>query len=76
MLVRWVYASIATGVLTGFAFLLVTGSYSNDGPAVLKLTPERGLHTGDIFVLAGWAAGVLAVLLLTVQRRPDAAGHP
>ena len=61
----------AAGVLSGFAFLLVTGTYSNDGPTVAEVSPGRGLHAGDFLVHTAWAVGMLAILLLTVLRRAD-----
>ena len=68
--VRWGSGAVTAAVLTGFALLLVTGEYANDGPVVLSLTPGHGLHEGDLFVLAGWAVAVLALLVaLLVPRR-------
>jgi hypothetical protein len=67
-LIAWVCALIVVGVLTGFAGLLVTGEYINDGEVVLRVTQRHGLHLGDLFVGAGWALAVLAVLVLTVRR--------
>lgn len=63
-MLRWLYALVAGGILSGFAVLLVTGRYSNDGPVVIELTGSRGLHAGDLFVLAGWAVGMVALVLL------------
>jgi hypothetical protein len=54
---RWLCALITGLVLTGFAFLLVTGDYINDGPVVASVTEDHGLHEGDLFVIAGWAVG-------------------
>jgi hypothetical protein len=62
---RWLSALIPAGVLTGFAFLLVTGRYLNDGPVLVRVAEDRGLHEGDLFVLAGWLVS-LAVLALLV----------
>lgn len=67
---RWVCASVAASILSGFAFLLLTGQYSNDGPTVAEVTPGRGLHAGDVVVLAGWAVGMLAIALLLVPTSP------
>ncbi|OMQ15222.1 hypothetical protein A7K94_0211060 [Modestobacter sp. VKM Ac-2676] len=76
-LVRWAAAALVAAVLTGFAFLLVTGSYRKEGPVVLALSANHGLHLGDLFVLAGWAVSLVAVLLVTVlpaRRTPRDAG--
>ena len=62
-------ALLAVVVLTGFALLLVTGRYVADGPVLLSLSAEHGLHEGDLLVVAGWAAGVAAVVRLVVRRR-------
>ena len=71
-MLRWLCATIVAGILSGFAFLLVTGDYANDGPTVLNLSHHHGVHAGDLFVLAGWAVAVLAVLALAAlpPRRP------
>jgi len=64
---RWLSALIPAGMLTAFAFLLVTGQYLNDGPVLVRLAEDHGLHEGDLFVLAGWLVS-LAVLALLVRR--------
>lgn len=61
---RWLSAGVAAVVVTGFAFLLLTGRYINDGPVVVPLTHSRGLHEGDLFVLAGWLLSLVAVAVL------------
>ena len=70
-LIRWFCALSAAVVLTAFAGLLVTGEYINDGPVVAEVTESQGLHLGDLFVAAGWCAGMFAVagLLLLPRRR-------
>jgi hypothetical protein len=66
--VDWACALVAVVVLTGFAALLVTGRYVADGPILLSLSAEHGLHEGDLLVAAGWVVAVGAVVLLTVRR--------
>jgi hypothetical protein len=66
--VGWVCALVAIGVLTGFAALLITGRYLADGPVLVTLTENHGLHEGDVFVGAGWVVAVVAVVVLTVRR--------
>ena len=66
--VAWVCATVAIGVLTGFAALLITGRYLADGPVLLSVTENHGLHEGDVFVGAGWLLAVVAVVVLTVRR--------
>jgi hypothetical protein len=55
-------------MLTAFAVLLVTGRYVNEGPVLLVVADEHGLHKGDVFVLTGWAAGMLSLLGLLLLR--------
>ena len=62
-------ALVVAAVLSGFTFLLLTGHYLNDGPVVIAVTENHGLHAGDLFVLAGWAVGMSALVLLTLSRR-------
>jgi hypothetical protein len=57
------------GVLTGFAFLLLTGEYINDGPIVLDVSYNHGIHKGDLFVMAGWAVAMLSLLVLLAAPR-------
>ncbi len=66
---RWLYALVVGAVVSGFAFLLVTGEYTKDGPVILRLVGNHGVHRGDLFVLAGWLVAVLAVLALTIAAR-------
>ncbi|MGY1727113.1 hypothetical protein ACI79J_09065 [Geodermatophilus sp. SYSU D01062] len=56
-------------MLTAFAALLVTGEYYNEGPVLVGLTADHGLHKGDVFVVTGWAAGMLSLIGLQVHRR-------
>ena len=63
-MLRWLCALVAAAVVSGFAFLLVTGEYANEGPTLLSVSRNHGLHAGDVFVLAGWAVAVVAVLAL------------
>ena len=69
-MLRWLCALAAGSILSGFAFLLLTGRYSNDGPTVTEVAPGRGLHAGDLFVIAGWAVGMVAIALLVVSSSP------
>ncbi|MGY1844799.1 hypothetical protein [Modestobacter sp. SYSU DS0875] len=76
-LLRWASAALVAAVLTGFALLLVTGRHRKEGPVVLALSTNHGLHAGDLLVLAGWAVSLVALLVVTVlpaHRRvtPDA----
>lgn len=63
-MLRWSCALAAGAVVSGFAALLVTGEYRNEGPVLLTLVGNHGVHAGDLFVLAGWAVAVLALLVL------------
>ena len=62
-------AVVAVVVLTGFALLLVTGRYVADGPVLLSLSAQHGLHEGDVLVAAAWVAGVAAVVVPMLRRR-------
>ena len=64
------YALVVGAVLTVFAVLLLTGRYINDGPTLVALTDDHGLHAGDLFVIAGWVAAMTALVLLTMSRAP------
>ena len=66
---RWLCALVVIGVLTGFAVLLVTGRYINDGPVLFRLTDTHGIHRGDVFVLCGWAVALVSEIGLLVTTR-------
>ena len=63
-MLRWFCALVVAGVLTGFALLLLSGRYLNDGPVVLTMSEDHGVHVGDLFVVAGWVVAMIAVLAL------------
>ncbi|SNT01885.1 hypothetical protein SAMN06893096_11335 [Geodermatophilus pulveris] len=54
-------ALLVAGVLSVFAVLLVTGRYVNEGPVLLQIGADRGVHSGDVLVVLGWAVAVLSV---------------
>jgi hypothetical protein len=62
---RLLCSSVVGAVLSGFAFLLLTGQYINDGPVLLSLGGSHGLHSGDMFVIAGWVVAMTALVVLT-----------
>ena len=68
---RWLSALVVAAVLSGFAVLLLTGQYVNEGPVLVRLTRTHGVHAGDLFVVLGWAVALLAVggLLRPTDRR-------
>lgn len=60
MVLRWLFAIVIAGIVSAFAVLLLTGDYSNDGPVVVTLSEDHGIHKGDVFVVAGWAAALVS----------------
>ncbi|MGY1608872.1 MULTISPECIES: hypothetical protein [unclassified Geodermatophilus] len=74
---RWTCAVVVGVVLSGFTFLLLTGEYVSEGPILVRVVPDHGLHLGDVFVLAGWAVAMaLLVVLVRTHRRPAGDGSP
>jgi|1186.fasta_scaffold743074_1 hypothetical protein len=67
-MIRWLCALLVGGVVSGFALLLLTGKYVNEGPVVVVITREHGLHEGDLFVVAGWVVAMLALVVLAAIR--------
>ena len=69
-------AAVVGAVVSGFALLLVTGEYPNDGPVLAQVGVDHGVHLGDVFVVAGWAVAmvVLAVLAGPYRRGVHRAG--
>ena len=68
---RRLTALVIAGVLSVFAVLLLTGRYVNQGPVLLRLGEDHGIHAGDLLVVLGWAAAVLSEvgLVMTTRRR-------
>ena len=50
------------GVLSVFAVLLLTGRYVNQGPVLLRLGEDHGIHAGDVLIILGWAVALLSVV--------------
>lgn len=75
-MLRWLYASVIAAVLTGFAFLLITGQYIEDGPVLFQFSANHGIHRGDLFVLAGWAVSLLALVPLALMPRQSREPNP
>jgi hypothetical protein len=67
--VRWLYVVVIGAVLSGFAFLLLTGQYINDGPVLVSVTGRHGLHEGDVFVIVGWTVSMGALLRRALSSR-------
>jgi hypothetical protein len=66
---RWLCALVVGAVVTGFAFLLITGHYLEEGPVLVSVVEDHGLHSGDVFVIAGCAVSILSLLVLVTPRR-------
>ena len=62
VVLRWLFALVIAGIVSAFAVLLLTGRYLADGPVLLRIGPDHGVHAGDLFVVLGWAAALLAVV--------------
>ncbi len=70
VVLRWLFATVIAAILSTFAVLLLTGEYLNDGPVLVSLGEDRGIHTGDIFIATGWAAALLSEVGLLLTARP------
>ena len=81
LMLRWPCALVVGGVVSTFAILLLTGRYKKEGPVVATVSADHGLHVGDVFVIAGWAAAMLALLWLVLMsgraapQRPEQRGR-
>ena len=72
-MLRWLFALVLAGIVSAFAVLLLTGEYVNDGPVLVSLSEDHGIHEGDVFVATGWATALLSEggLLLAGRRTRD-----
>ncbi len=68
-MLRWLCALLVATVVSGFAFLLLTGRYINEGPVVVRVSGSHGVHAGDVFIVGGWAVAMVAVLVLAATPR-------
>ena len=51
----------------GFRFSAADRAYITDGPVLVTVSSNHGLHAGDLFVLAGWAVSMVALLALAAM---------
>ena len=70
-MLRWTCALITAAVLSGFAFLLLTGDYINEGPVVATVTQDHGIHSGDLWIVAGWAVAMITLVALAALPGPE-----
>jgi hypothetical protein len=71
---RWLLGLVVLLVMSSFALLLLHGRYVAEGPVVLSLSAEHGVHEGDIVVVVGWLIGVVAQFTLLLRRSPTGDG--
>jgi hypothetical protein len=64
---QWLCATVTAIVVTVFTFLLLTGHYINDGPVLVRVSGDHGIHEGDMFVVAGWVVAMVSLLVLTLR---------
>lgn len=57
---------VVLGVLSVLALAVVVGDHRFQGPVVLPLTWEHGLHLGDVLVVLAWTvcAGLVGRLVV------------
>ena len=67
-MVRWLGALLAALVLTGFAFLLLSGDYIREGPVLLTLSQTHGIHRGDVGIVSFWVLGMTGLGLTLASR--------
>ncbi len=72
-MLRWLFALVLAGIVSAFALLLLTGQYINEGPVLVPLSEDHGIHEGDLFIATGWATALLSEggLLLAGRRTGD-----
>ena len=67
-MLRWVGVLLTAAVLSGFAFLLLTGDYIREGPVLVTLSETHGIHRGDVGIVAFWALGMIGLLIAALSR--------
>jgi hypothetical protein len=71
---RWVGVLLTAAVLSGFAVLLLTGDYIREGPVLVTLSENHGIHRGDVGIVAFWTLGMIGLLIAALSR-PAARGR-
>lgn len=67
MVARWLAAGALMGALTLLSVAAIMGPSPWEGPLVLTIGGNRGVHQGDVLVLLVWAAGALACVVLALD---------
>lgn len=57
-------------ILTAFTAIILVARRPGMGDVLVALTDERGIHTGDVPVLALWIIGLVCGVLLLRDTRP------
>jgi hypothetical protein len=70
-MLRWTCALVTAAVLSGFAFLLLTGDYINEGPVLATVSQDHGIHSGDLWIVAGWAVAMVTLITLAATPGPE-----
>ena len=52
------------GIVTALTLLAVAGQRRFDGPLLLRLGQDHGVHAGDFLPVAFWLGGVVTCLYL------------
>ena len=55
---------VVTVVLALFVYMLIKGDGPGSGEVLVEATPDNGLNSGDIPVIAIWAVAQLALVVL------------
>ena len=62
-MLRWAGALLTAAVMSGFAFLLLTGDYIREGPVLVTLSETHGIHRGDVGIVSFSAVGMIGLLI-------------
>lgn len=65
---RWIASAVVVVVLTAFAALTILGVLSWEGPVLVGLSHDHGVHVRDLLVVGGWAVAVVALAALNRSR--------
>ena len=55
---------VLMAILTGLTFVLLVNRRPGVGRIVVTLSPDHGIHVGDIPVFAVWVVGMVCCILL------------
>lgn len=66
---RWAGVLTTAAIMSVFTVLLLTGDYVREGPVLVTLSSEHGIHRGDVGIVSLWTLGMIGLLVVAFTER-------